>query len=370
MSLERLEDAEAPRPVSRLPETRPVDRLRRQAFLVAAFACGGALLAFGASRFLPRRYRATATLLVAEPRLGGPGQVDYNLTPVRSYTALLSSRSLAEACVTALGAAASRDGGRGVAVRVPENTRLLEVSFDGSEAASAASFANCVAERAVAENRRMNAALSKRTVDEVTASLTPVRERAATLDAEIAARRASTLLEVKRGELRSALDELGAYDADGRRARLAAAEALARKTSFGAAPANGRSTSAGEFAEQEAASASAAEAAANAAARESRAGRAVARDRAARLEGEIARAESELEDLKRRRDAAAAAAADLSRRGSLAGVESAAKEFELVLVAPASPPSAPTNPRGLVVALSGALAAAAVAALFVLSRPD
>ena len=107
MSLERSEDDEGPhepRPLARIPEPRPITRLRRHAALVGVFAAYGALLAFGASRLLPRRYRATATLLVAEPRLGGPGQVDYNLTPVRSYTGLLSSRALSEACVGSLGA--------------------------------------------------------------------------------------------------------------------------------------------------------------------------------------------------------------------------------------------------------------------------
>src|SRR5512143_2050653 len=72
----------------------------------------------GGAALRPARYRAVARVLVVEPRLGSGPTVDFNLTPVRSYAALLTSPSLLAAC-----------GSAGLAgrlpARLPQPTRVL-----------------------------------------------------------------------------------------------------------------------------------------------------------------------------------------------------------------------------------------------------
>ena len=99
------------------------------------------LAALGASFLAPARYRASVTVLV-EAGTANQSGIDYNLTPIRSYTALLRSPALEAACP---GIAPK------VSVRMPENTRLLEVSVDDREARSAADVANCLVAKATGE---------------------------------------------------------------------------------------------------------------------------------------------------------------------------------------------------------------------------
>src|SRR5512141_2420033 len=116
----------------------PISILKTRALFLAALAVAGAIVGVLLGGLMPVRYRAVASLLVAEPRLGGPGSVDFNLTPIRSYAALAASRALAAPCRTALGREAE------ARVRVPENTRVVEISYEDANAEAAAAFVSCV----------------------------------------------------------------------------------------------------------------------------------------------------------------------------------------------------------------------------------
>src|SRR5512143_887715 len=100
------------------PGRTPLERLARGARLLAIAAAAGALAAGAVAALRPARYRAVARVLVVEPRLGSGPTVDFNLTPVRSYAALLTSPSLLAAC-----------GSAGLAgrlpARLPQPTRVL-----------------------------------------------------------------------------------------------------------------------------------------------------------------------------------------------------------------------------------------------------
>src|SRR5664279_5014868 len=87
----RLAASAAPAGENDPPLLAPLTALRRHLALL------GALLAAATLWLRTPSYRAVAMLLVVEPRLGGGG-VDFNLTPIRSYVALLTSPALCAPC--------------------------------------------------------------------------------------------------------------------------------------------------------------------------------------------------------------------------------------------------------------------------------
>lgn len=339
------------RPAPFRPAPTPVRLLRSQALLLAALSLAGAVLAAAAGALLPLRYRATASLLVAEPRLAGPGSVDFNLTPVRSYAALVGSRALAAPCRAALGHDAEPR------LRIPENTRLVEISVTERSPADAAAFANCVAARAIAENARLNAEMAERSAAPVTSALAAALERLHAAEKRMTEGRDAARLESRRAALRAELDAVEAASAEEHRARLLADEAGARTRSL---------EGSGEPRERNAALAE--EAGARARADGAVRARQAALARAAELERQVAGSEQRLEELRRVLAQAEAEANELTRRSTLAPLDGAAKSFELVLVSPAVPPLRPARPPLAVFAAGGGMAALAFGVLLALSR--
>lgn len=339
----------------------PLVRLRRSGLFFAVCAVAGAVVGFGATALRTPRYRATATLLVVEPRGAQPGSVDYQLTPIRSYTALLGSPALAASC--AVGGTLPR-----VKVRMPESTRLLEISAEGEDAAAVATFAGCLATRAVEENRRLNAEVARRGESQVAAALQAARTNVEQQELEITRLRGTSLTELKRAQLKAALAEIAAATDEERLARQQVEEEEARRKSFEESAANRPATR--ETAEIGAARAQANAAAARAAISAAGAARTAAEARAARLEREIASHEEEIVRRRRLIEGTSAGVTELEKRTALAPLESASKAFDLQLVAP-PPPTAPrVGPPPLLVAAIGALAAVFLGALVVLSRPE
>jgi hypothetical protein len=331
--------------------------------MLLVLAAAGAALAAGVARLAPARYRAMARVLVVEPRLGTGVSVDFNLTPVRSYAALLTSPTLLAGCSG--GALADR-----LRVRLPENTRVLEVSLEDASPARAAELVNCATTRAIEENRRLNTELAARSATVVDEALERSRTAIAGLEGELAAARRSSRLEVARGELKTALDDASESADEERRARVKVADAAARRKSFAetARTSDGRDGAARELAERGAAEAAADEAAGRAALAAAGEERARADARAAALESKTAGDEAALASLNRRLEAAASARAELERRRASAPLEAAAKAFELAVLSPAVPASSPTRvPAGLA-SVAGAVCALVVGVLFVLSR--
>lgn len=296
-----------------------------------------------------------------EPRGAGPGSVDYQLTPIRSYTALLGSPALAASC--AAGGAPPR-----VKVRMPEGTRLLEISAEGEDAVAVATFAGCVAARAVEENRRLSADVARRGESQVNAALLAARAQVEKQELELTRARIASLVELKRALLKAALAQITAATDEERLARQHVEEEEARSASYQESA--DRPPAPSETAESGATRARANAAAARAAVTASSKARAAAEVRAAGLEREITSREEELVRLKRRLEGTAAGLAELEKRAALAPLESASKAFDLQLVA-SSPPVAPrVGPSSLLVAAIGALAAVFLAALVVFSRPE
>jgi hypothetical protein len=284
----------------------PLVRLRRAALLLAAAAAVGAFAGLIVGWTRAPRYRATATLLVVEPRGAPPGSVDFQLTPVRSYTALLTSPALAAMCASGAPAPA-------VKVRVPESTRLLEVSAEGADPAATAAFTACLAARAQEENRRLNADVARRGEAQVATALAAARADLESREEMLSRRRAALHLEVSRAKLKAALSD------------------LARATSTE---------------------------------------RGVLEKRAALLDREVASAEDELDALKRRVANATSGVAELERRSALAPLESATKAFDLVVVAPAPAVAHRSGPAVGLLAAVGVFAGAFLAMLGILSRPQ
>ncbi len=339
----------------------PLVRLRRSGLFFAVCALAGGLVGFGASALRAPRYRATATLLVVEPRGAPPGSVDYQLTPIRSYTALLGSPALAASC--AAGGPLPR-----VKVRMPESTRLLEISAEGEDAAAVATFAGCLATRAVEENRRLNADVARRGESQVAAALEAARTEVEKQALELTRLRIASLVELRHSLLKAALSQIAAATDEERLARQRVEEEEARSKSF--EESTKTQPDAKEMAEVGAARAQAGAAAARAAVTAASKARTAAEASAARLEREIISREEELLQLKRRVEDTAAGVTELEKRAALAPLESASKAFDLQLVAPPSPVAPRVGPSPLLVAAIGALAAVFLGALVVLSRSE
>jgi len=400
-----------PAPFAR-DEAGPVlERLRERFFWIAGAALVGGILGFALSKLETPTYRASASLLAVEPRIGGSGgSVDFNLTPIRSYTALLASPSVCAACAEKLSAEAAgpRDPARlasRLRVRMPENTRLLELSFESTDPSNAADFVSCVAERASAENRRINEEIAERTRDSSGAANLRARDEASRLEKELVDLRRASHLEVRRSELKAALAEVEAGATDERTAALTAVEQQEKRKSYEAtarqhagkrsfasslaedAAATAARDRAGEsarpgsavlreeaepvrdFAEEGIAESAATEAGARASATEARRRTSDAIRRAVKLEEEIAKVESSLTAASKRFDGAMSALSEIERRRALAPLEAATKAFELVPFATAARPAFPSRPRPRMAGAAGALAAASFAALLVLSAP-
>jgi uncharacterized protein involved in exopolysaccharide biosynthesis len=352
-----------PRPAEKAaPDSwAPLELVARSTRLLLVLAVAGAALAAGVAALGPARYRAVARVLVVEPRLGSGPSVDFNLTPVRSYAALLTSPSLLAGCSG--GGLADR-----LRVRMPENTRVLELILDDASPARAAELVNCAAERAIVENRRINADLAARSASVVDEALQKAQASIAGLEGELANARRDSRLDVDRGELKAALDDAAESADEERRARMRIADAAARRRSFSEAAAGRESSAVRELAERGGAEATADEAAGRASLEAASLGHTRAAARAAALESKTAAAESALAALTRRLDAASGARADLEKRRASAPLEAAAKAFELAVVSPAVPPARPTRVPAALAAAAGAVCALVVGVLFVLSR--
>lgn len=406
MSPARPEEVPSLRPAPPPEPPSLLSRLRRGALPVALLAAVGGAVAFGLAHFRKPWYRATTTLLVGEPVMsGGPTLVDYNLTAVRSFAGLLASPRLCEACAATLGTPAPSADllARRVKVRVPENTRLVEVSFEAGDPAAAAAFANCLASKAIEESVRISEGLAAQGTRTVDAALERIRTETARLQQELSDARGRSLLELKRARLRATLAALERSAEEERRAGVDAAGSGARRTNLEAAgkarperrrftsyvsrePDAGAATSGSgtagtpvvreesdptrDLAEKGAAEASASEAAARATAEAATRGRLAAERSAALLEREIAAAEQELDTLGKRVASASSGQAELEKRRSLLPVEAAARSLLLVPLAPALPPAVPSNAAPWLVGLVGAAAAGGLGALLVLSREE
>lgn len=405
MSAARPEEVPSLRPHVPTPPDPPplLARLWHGALPVLLLAALGGITAFALAHLRRPWYRATTTLLVGEPAMsGGPSLFDFNLTSVRSFTGLLTSQSACEACAALAGEATAPDLlARRVKVRVPENTRLLEVSFEAADPKAAAAFTNCLAGKAVEESARISAGLAAQGTRTVDSALETLRAETTRLQGELADARGRSLLELKRAELRAALAALEKSAEEERRAAIDAAGAGARRGSLevagkarperrrlssylsrdpevgAAAPGTGGTPVVREeadptrdLAERGAAEAAAAEAAARASADAAARSRSAAERKAAALEKEIARAEQELDTLGKRVASASSGQAELEKRRSLLPVEAAARALLLVPLAPALPPARPSNAAPWLVGLVGAAAAGTLGALLVLSREE
>ncbi len=379
-------------------------RLRRGLLRILLAFVVGAVLGGFAGGMTPISYRATATLLAQEPVMAGAGPtIDYNLTLIRSFKALLSSPALAMGCASDGGlrpvpAAAS------VRVRMPENTRLLELSAAAPDPARAAAFVTCIASRAAEENRRLNRERAEAAASLVEPPRDAARRDLEALQGRLAELRTSGSFERKRAELRASIAALEAAEQDERRARVALAEAVARTGSYaetaagrpesrkfesflkavpeenalrkttsndGAAPVvREEGDPVRDLAERGRAEGTASRASALASIEAANAQRASAFRRIAALEAELAKGEQELNVVMKRIEGMAVAQTELERRYALVRIEAAARAFELTMLAPPVPPRNPEGPRAIGGAALGGIAAAALAAFFVLSRPE
>jgi hypothetical protein len=379
----------------------PLAHLGRSWSLLAGAALCGALVGAGGAALAPKRWKATHTLVVLEPRLAGGGaSVDYNLTSVRSYAALLASPALAETCRATLALPAGPLPP--VKVRVPENTRTLECSVQAAAPKNAAPFVNCVAGRAIEENRRLNRELAQAAVAEVAAARDALRKEIAELQDQLALVRKEEGLERKRAEMKAAGEDIAAWAATEREALRTREEAEARTRSLSAAaqarPTRRRLSSflaaapeeraalpehdersavvreeadpVRDLAEKGGAESDADAAAAGAAARTANENRARVMRRFGQLESEIVHGESRFNALARRLDGLSASQTELERRFSLAKVDALSRALDLATLSPAVPPQHPSGPSWFLAGGAGALLAGCLAGLFVLSRAE
>lgn len=379
----------------------PLAHLGRSWSLLAGAALCGALVGAGGAALAPKSWKATHTLVVLEPRLAGGGaSVDYNLTSVRSYAALLASPALAETCRATLALPAGSLPP--VRVRVPENTRTLECSVQAADRTNVAAFVNCVAGRAIEENRRLNRDLAQAAVAEVAVARDALRKEIAEVQDQLALVRREEGLERKRAEMKAAGEDITAWTATAREALRRREEAEARTRSLSAAaqarPARRRLSSflaaapeeraalpehderstvvreeadpVRDLAEKGRTESDADAAAAGAAARAANENRARGMRRFGQLESEIVHGEARFNALVRRLDGLSASQTELERRFSLAKVDALSRALDLATFSPAVPPDRPAGPSPLLAGGAGALLAASLCGLFVLSRME
>ena len=144
-----------------------LERLRRhRTWIIAGTALGG-LAALVISLFLPKIYRATTYVLVSESKIGSTPQSvawqQYALLP--TYVTFVDNEALIQRAIEhfhldqppyRLTVQRFRANNY-LDVRIPKNTRLLEIQVEFPDARQAADLANYLAETAVEFNDQMNA---------------------------------------------------------------------------------------------------------------------------------------------------------------------------------------------------------------------
>ncbi|MBI2570761.1 MAG: hypothetical protein HYV63_27475 [Candidatus Schekmanbacteria bacterium] len=385
--------------------------LRESWLLIVAVAICGGVLGLLAARMRPYRYRASSWILVVEPRIAGSyNAVDFNLTPIRSYRPLFSAPDVCGPCLDILRGAAPAPldldaVARGLEIKMPEHTRVLEVSYEAATAQAASDFVNCIVGGAVDANRKINEALAKSVLELSEAAYATARQRADELEARLREVRERANIEWLKAEMRSTHAVISQVEQEEQRHALRLAEARSRRATFakvmaeqpalrtlrsavadsastlaaidragvdagaGAAVVHEEADPVHDLARRGVAEATAEEAGATAALAESRRLRQAASREATAREAAIARVELELELLQKSFEGATMALWEIQKRRGLAPLETATKAFELIPIHAATPPSSPSSPPPLLTAMAAAVIAGACAGLYVLSTP-
>jgi uncharacterized protein involved in exopolysaccharide biosynthesis len=158
----------------------------RDRWLVVALACGIAVfVAFGISKLLPRKYTATASVLIALPG-GNDPRAATAVSPVyleslKAFERYASSDTL---FARAMDAVHAGDGGpvesiknRVLKVSKPATTAVLEISATLGDAKKAQALAQYVAEQTVELNRSLQVQSSADLVNEFRSQLSAAKAR-------------------------------------------------------------------------------------------------------------------------------------------------------------------------------------------------
>ena len=161
----------------------------RGRWMVVAIACGVAVsLAFGVSRFLPRRYTATAIILIQPPG-GNDPRTATAVSPVyleslKSYERFAASDTLFARAYDAVHAGEGDAGGpiesakqRVLKVTKPASTALLEISATLGDPKKAQALAQYVAEQTVEMNRSLDTRASADLTNEFRTQLNMAKDR-------------------------------------------------------------------------------------------------------------------------------------------------------------------------------------------------
>jgi succinoglycan biosynthesis transport protein ExoP len=190
----------------------------RVRWLVPALSCAVAVaLAFGVSRLLPRRYTATASVLIRPPG-GSDPRTATAVSPVyleslKAYETFASSDTVFVKAIAAVNA--SSEAGKAspaaskrriLKVSKPASTALLEISATLKDPVKAQALAQNIAEQTVALNGALNAESSAELNSEFRAQLSTARERLEKARQARAAVNAGQALSSLDGEVQEMLD--------------------------------------------------------------------------------------------------------------------------------------------------------------------
>jgi len=161
----------------------------QERWLVVAIPCGVAVcLAFGVSWFLPRKYTATADILIQAPA-GNDPRAAMAVSPVyleslKSYERFAASDTLFARALAAVHAREGDTGGaiesvkqRVLKVTKPASAAVLEISATLGDPKKAQALAQYVAEQTVELNRSLNAQASADLANEFRTQLNAAKDR-------------------------------------------------------------------------------------------------------------------------------------------------------------------------------------------------
>jgi uncharacterized protein involved in exopolysaccharide biosynthesis len=216
---------------------RLIDILRilaRRRLIIVGMTLIAGLLALAIVLMLPKQYRATASLMVAPPKLGEAAQVAP--TPMGTYRALLQDPSLSKQVLTDLGLdkpphnlSADTFAADNVEIEDVPATALLRVHVEMRDPQLAAQVANRLATGVADLNQRLSQQEAVYAGDRIRDQLVQARAKLDEAERRLLEFRSSAQLDLRRKDVDALLDQRGdllslSVDIAAERARAARAE--------------------------------------------------------------------------------------------------------------------------------------------------
>lgn len=214
-----------------------IDALRARAVLILALTVGAAVVAFGLSQLMPRKYRATALVLVSTSKLPTTANEAARLSSdvfSQTIATLLRSQRVAESVLRDV-----KDTGmtptqlsQAIQVQPVPGTVLLKVSLDHRDAGAAVRLLDAQAARVATLNQAIGTADLSDTREYLRQQVTDATKALSEQEARLTEARATLQVEALKKRLENGLEQRAALDVDRDRFAQEAAESGAMARSY------------------------------------------------------------------------------------------------------------------------------------------